>query len=231
MNRRGTKNGVWTGEDAKTTVGLYLHSNNSAWFGPGPQTTRRCNTGILIEGESTHPDDGGHGWDTFIRCRKGLGGGTDDRFTVDRMGNVWAKGSLTVVGNIIGNITTTGDILGQNDIAAMNTVQALAEMYAMQFVTTSSASLKENIVPVATSEAVSHLGQLRPVRYNLKAKPDRQLMGFVVEDVPPPFAVAAKGVDVMAVVATLTAVARAQQDTISELRARVDALEGGGSPP
>ena len=75
------------------------------------------------------------------------------------------------------------------------------------------------------------LPQLTPVKYNLKAKPDRQLMGFVMEDVPAPFAVDGRGVNVTAVVATLAAVVRAQREALERLQARVDALEAGGPTP
>ena len=56
-------------------------------------------------------------------------------------------------------------------------------------------------------------------------------MGFVAEDVGQPFAVDAKGVDVMAVVATLTGVLRAQRDAMERLQARVDLLEQRGATP
>jgi hypothetical protein len=56
-------------------------------------------------------------------------------------------------------------------------------------------------------------------------------MGFVVEEVPAPFAVDAKGVDVMAVVATLVGVVRAQRSALSQLETRVAQLERGGVTP
>ena len=227
------------------SVGIYVHAANPS-FAAGAQ---RANTGILIDGR---PGGDGDGWDDFIRCRSGsLGGSTSPRFWVGRAGNVWAnsniegngnllitgtirgQSTLTITGAITGQSTLdiTGNIMGSADIAAMNTVQAGAEMYATAFITTSSQTLKENIVPLDTSEAVTLLGQLTAVRYNFKDKPDRQLMGFVAEDVPPAFAVNGRGVDVMAVVATLAAVVRAQREALTQLQARVDALEAGGGTP
>lgn len=208
---------------AHSGVGIYLHSGRAEWT--GQVQPRRSNTGILIEGESS---DGEGGWDSFILCRRRFfDTSPENKFEVDRFGKVWAKGDIAGEGAL--NIT--GTIMGGADIAAFNTVQAGAEMYATQFIATSSESLKENIVPIDTSEAAVLLGHLTPVRYNLKARPERSLMGFVVEDVPPAFAVDGRGVDVMAVVATLTAVVRAQREALDQLLARVDALEAGGPTP
>ena len=209
-----------------------MHAGNPAMLDAGA-TPKRCNTGLLIDGR---PGDDGDGWDQFILCRSGdldspLSGEVRRRFYVDREGNVWAMGTVTAGGNIsnntAGGLDITGTILSHADIAAFNTVQAGGEMYATNFVVTSSQALKENIVPLDEVEAAGLLAQLTPVRYNLKAKPDRQLMGFVLENVPAAFAVDAKGVDVMAVVATLARIVQSQQAALNVLKARVDTLSNG----
>jgi hypothetical protein len=112
-----------------------------------------------------------------------------------------------------------------NDIEAGNTVTAF------QFIATSSSSLKENIIPLNAGEASGFLARLTPVRYNLKAKPDRRLIGFVAEDVPPELSVDAKGVDIMAVVATLAGALKTQQEALDRATARIDQLERGGPTP
>lgn len=104
-------------------------------------------------------------------------------------------------------------------------------MYATQFISTSSSTLKENIVALQAGEAEQLFVQLNPVSYNLKAKPDRQLLGFIAEDTPTPLAVAARGVDVMGIAAVLTRIVQSQRETIQDLIHRVEALEAGSPPP
>jgi hypothetical protein len=104
-------------------------------------------------------------------------------------------------------------------------------VHGTQFISTSSVTLKENIQPIDLADATSWVDALHPVTYNRKVQPGRRLMGFVVEGVPAPFAVDAKGVDVMAVVETLTAVVQTQREALARLQARVDALESGGANP
>lgn len=161
----------------------------------------RRNTALLIDGKSGS-DGSGEGWDQFILCRRGDLDTNTTRFRVGAMGNVY----------------TVGDITSDETI------------FARDFVQTSSESFKENIVPVEGDEATTLLTQLTPVRYNLKGKPDRTLMGFVLEQVPPAVAVAGKGVSIMSVVATLTAVVRAQRDAIDQLTSKVNQLEQRGTP-
>lgn len=201
------------GESPHTSVGIYLHASNPALI---QGTGKRCNTAVLID---NRPEDDGHGWDRFILCRQGsLSTTATNKFEVDRFGNVIAEGSLS------GN----GDIFGGGNL----TIGINAEIYgytlSTQFITYSSSDLKENIARVEDHEAIGLLAGLTPVKYNLKNKSGRQLMGFVLEDVPPAFAVDAKGVDVMAVVATLTGVVRSQRKALEQLRARVDQLESRG---
>jgi hypothetical protein len=218
--------------EAHVSVGIYVHSGNGSWWTGNPDTkSRRANTGILIEGVSS---DGEGGWDQFVLFRQGNGSTAVPMFYVERHGNIWSNGTLTTLGNIsndgAGGLDITGSILSHADIAAFNTVQAGGDMYATSFVVTSSQALKENIVPLDPVEADALLTTLVPVRYNLKERPDRALMGFVAEDVGAPLAVNAKGVDVMAVVSTLAAVVRSQRLALNRLQARVDALDGGAVP-
>jgi hypothetical protein len=141
-------------------------------------------------------------------------------FKVDKSGNVTAAGTLYHTGYI----QTAGDVI------ASGIVSAGAEMYATQFITFSSVAGKENIVPLDANESIDLLARLKPVRYNFKQRPDRRLLGFIVEEVPPDVAIDTKGVDVMGVVATLAGVVRAQLDVIEDLRARIAALEQRTTP-
>jgi hypothetical protein len=162
------------GEEPHTSVGIYLHSGYPGWFDGTP--ARRCNTGILIEGQS-EAGDGGHGWDRFILCRKGTIGSHSDRFWVDRFGDTWTSQDLRAGRDLLGR-----DAVLQRDMFAVGVA------WAADFVSSSSEELKENIVEVTDAEAAGYLAGLKPVKFNFKADPGRQHIGFIAEDVPPAFA-------------------------------------------
>lgn len=207
----GVSNAAERDEQEHVSVGIYVSAGNTGNLDAGA-TLQRCNTGILIDGRpGANPD----GWDQFILCRSGSITSNTHRFSVGRDGNIWAA----------------SEIRSQTDVVAVNAVYAGGDVFGLSFVSTSSAALKENIAPVDGQEALNLLTQLNPVHYNMKTRPDRKLMGFVAEDVGLPFAVEKQGVDVMAVVATLTAVVRGQRDTLERLQARVDVLEQRGATP
>ncbi len=63
------------------------------------------------------------------------------------------------------------------------------------------------------------------MRFEYKASPGEEQLGFIAEDVPELVASSdRKGLAPMDVVAVLTKVVQEQQKTIEELRARLDAL-------
>lgn len=89
----------------------------------------------------------------------------------------------------------------------------------------SSRQYKQNIRDLSVEEAEAALAQLNPVRFEYKANPGEEQLGFIAEDVPELVATSdRKGLAPMDVVAVLTKVVQEQQKTIDELKARLDAL-------
>ena len=101
----------------------------------------------------------------------------------------------------------------------------------------SSRELKERIEPLSAVSAAATLAALEPVTYFYRADPRDRHVGFIAEDVPE--LVAAPGrrtLSPMDMVALVTRVVQEQREqlarqqaTLSELRARLDALEGGSA--
>jgi len=90
----------------------------------------------------------------------------------------------------------------------------------------SSRDLKENIRSLETEEAMNTLKNLSPVKFNYKADKSESHVGFIAEDAPELVATPdKKGMSPMDVVAVLTKVVQEQQKTISELKAKIEALE------
>jgi hypothetical protein len=97
----------------------------------------------------------------------------------------------------------------------------------------SSRELKDNIKELSQEDADSALKNLNPVTYNYKAEAAEKHVGFIAEDVPELVAMNnRKGLAPMEIVAVLTKVLKKQeklnqdqQDTISELKKRIDQLE------
>ena len=92
----------------------------------------------------------------------------------------------------------------------------------------SSRSFKEHIEELTADEAMAAVAALKPVRYNYKAEPQEQYVGFIAEDVPELVAQTStdrKYLSPMDVVATLTRVVQEQQKTIEQLSKKVDQLE------
>ncbi|HSS50946.1 MAG TPA: tail fiber domain-containing protein, partial [Thermoanaerobaculia bacterium] len=68
--------------------------------------------------------------------------------------------------------------------------------------------------------------KLNPVKFQYKAEPDQQHVGFIAEDVPDLVAMKdRKSLSPMDVVAVLTKVVQEQQKTIEKLSARLTELE------
>jgi hypothetical protein len=90
----------------------------------------------------------------------------------------------------------------------------------------SSRDLKENITELSTSEALTTLVGLNPVKYNYKVDQDDKHVGFIAEDVPDLVATNdRKGMSPMDVVAVLTKVVQEQQKTIEALNQKMVELE------
>ena len=93
----------------------------------------------------------------------------------------------------------------------------------------SSRALKTNIRNLSSREAFQALQGLNPVKFQYKAEPGANYVGFIAEDVPDLVATPdRKGLSSMDVVAVLTKVVQEQQKTIAELQAKVEQLEKAG---
>ena len=89
----------------------------------------------------------------------------------------------------------------------------------------SSREAKENIENLTTDEALAALVGLEPVKFNYKAG-EEEHVGFIAEDVPELVAIGDRTtLSSMDIVAVLTKVVQEQQETISELSARMAELE------
>lgn len=90
----------------------------------------------------------------------------------------------------------------------------------------SSRTLKQNIAPIDTKEAVDALKKLYPVRFNYKASPEEESIGFIAEDVPDLVATKNReSIRPMDVIAVLTKVIQEQQISIERLSARINNIE------
>jgi hypothetical protein len=90
----------------------------------------------------------------------------------------------------------------------------------------SSREYKENIKELGTSEAMTTLAGLNPVKYNYKNDKEQLHVGFIAEDVPELVALKdRKALSPMDIVAVLTKVVQEQQRTIAELNEKVAQLD------
>jgi hypothetical protein len=89
----------------------------------------------------------------------------------------------------------------------------------------SSREFKKNIADLSSEEAKAAVNALKPVRYEYKAEPGEEYVGFIAEDVPSLVAVGDRHyLSPMDIVATLTKVVQDQQKTIDELSKKVEEL-------
>jgi hypothetical protein len=91
---------------------------------------------------------------------------------------------------------------------------------------TSSREVKQDIRQLDDQAALDAFKRLEPVTFAYKTSPDQTRVGFIAEDVPALVATPdRKGLSSMDIVAVLTEVVRQQQQTIEELRSRMQSLE------
>jgi len=89
----------------------------------------------------------------------------------------------------------------------------------------SSREYKQGIRELSGEDAADAFAKLNPVRFEYKAMPGEERVGFIAEDVPELVAtVDRKGLSAMDVVAVLTKVVQEQQKAIAELKAEVAEL-------
>ena len=86
----------------------------------------------------------------------------------------------------------------------------------------SSREIKENIRSLEAEDALQTFAGLRPVRFNYKAAPEEESIGFIAEEVPELVATNShKSISTMDVVAVMAKVVQEQQKAIEELNAMV----------
>jgi hypothetical protein len=160
--------------------------------------------------------------------------------------------NIACIGLIVGSIGATPLILGTNNAnrihvtsggnvgigtaAPANPLQMASGALVTAggvWTNASSRALKQDIRELTAQEAHGALGQLAPVRYTSTADPTEHHVGFIAEDVPDLVATTdRKALSPMDIVAVLTRVVQeqqktveAQQKTIAELAAKIQALE------
>ena len=90
----------------------------------------------------------------------------------------------------------------------------------------SSREIKNNIEPLGTDEALLTVAMLRPVKFQYKAEPEENSIGFIAEEVPNLVATnSRKSLSTMDVVAVLTKVVQKQQNDIDRLNQTIARLE------
>jgi hypothetical protein len=89
----------------------------------------------------------------------------------------------------------------------------------------SSRAYKENIRELSAADALSAFSGLTPVQFTYKADQGDEHLGFIAEDVPALVATPdRKGLSPMDIIAVLTKVVQQQEQRITDLEARFDAL-------
>lgn len=90
----------------------------------------------------------------------------------------------------------------------------------------SSREFKQDICDLESQEAMQALKNLVPVKFAYKVDPAEHHVGFIAEDVPALVSTKdRKSLSPMDIVAVLTKVVQEQQNTIDELKARLDQIE------
>ena len=91
---------------------------------------------------------------------------------------------------------------------------------------TSSRSMKQDIQPLSTKEALEAFKKLQPVTYAYKANPTDPKVGFIAEDVPELVADPKhKSLSAMDMVALLTKVVQVQEKTLGETKTELKAKD------
>ncbi len=94
------------------------------------------------------------------------------------------------------------------------------------WINASSRTLKENIKPLSTQEALTAFSKLQPVTYNYKTDKTEKVLGFIAEDVPDLVAINSRdGLSAMDMVALLTKVTQEQAQQLEAQAKKIVNLE------
>lgn len=209
----------------ENVVALVQNTNNTA----NAATILRAQSNTAVGNFITHADA-----QAISRFGQSLGGWTE---ILQTAGGGLAIGTISTSPLVIGTNSTsrmfingsTGNIGlgGQNaPTSPIHHANGATLSAGGMWTNASSRSFKMNIRSLSSQEAVLTLQQMNPVTFEYKADPREKHVGFIAEDVPDLVATAdRKGLSTMDIVAVLTKVVQEQQQTIAELKQRVDSLE------
>jgi Chaperone of endosialidase len=144
-------------------------------------------------------------------------------------GSEWRPGFIqsTDEGGFTGGLAFFANVPGKRQEAVEVMRISRGKIYGKEFASYSSRELKENITDLSTQEAIEALANLNPVKFNYREDNQKQLKaGFIAEDVSELVATAdRKGICALDIVAVLTKVIQQQQEELSCLKERLNALE------
>jgi hypothetical protein len=105
---------------------------------------------------------------------------------------------------------------GARSVSVWDRLDVNGQLYVMgTLIAGSSRTMKDNIRPLGTEEAMAAFSALRPTSFTYKTSPNEGQLGFIAEEVPAVVATKdRKGVYTMNVVALLTKVVQSQQEQL-----------------
>jgi len=160
--------------------------------------------------------------------------GADAAVTLQRTDGVVAtlnaSGSSFFVGatsnHSVGFLANNVNLLSLNPDGSLTSSSGASLTSGGVWTNASSRSLKEDIKPLSTEEALQTLNGLEPVLFRYKAEKNRQYAGFIAEDVPEMLASSdRRGLSPMDIAAVLVTVVQEQQQTINALRSDLEQLK------
>jgi hypothetical protein len=193
-------------------------------------------TALDVFGANAHVKVGNDSTDFLGAAQTGYGAsnGTEKLFFAVQTGLTFlGSTSATSLGLVTNNSTkvwidTSGNV-GLGVSAPTNPLQHSSGAFLSAggtWTNASSRSYKQDITDLSDDEAKCALEDLKPVKYAYKVDPSERHVGFIAEDVPELVATKdRKSLSPMDIVAVLTKVVQQQQNTIDELKARLDQIE------
>ena len=122
---------------------------------------------------------------------------------------------------------TAGGLLVNGGEIVVNNLSVGGTVSASDFLLSSSAEIKDNIIDLSNPEALEVLEHLSQVKFNYKADEAKKAqIGFIAEDVPRSVASSdGQGISLTNIVSVLARVVKEQQKTINALSEKFHSLE------